>query len=241
MASASGYDVIWIDLEHSSMSIDVVAQIAATANDLGLGAWVRVPERDYGVIGRLLDCGATGIIAPKVETADEARVIADACRFPPRGQRSQVALLPQHGFARMPSSDLTRRANDTVVLQILLESARGIANAGAIAEVDGVDILGIGMNDLTADLGCPGDFRHLDARNACEHVVAAAAAHGKVAIVGGVPDPGYFFELVAMGFAPLIFAGIDTDILAGGISARADDWRTRLQSSPANARTMSGR
>ncbi len=229
IASSSGYDVVWIDLEHSSMSVDVAAQIAATAHDLGIAAWVRVPEREYGVIGRLLDGGATGIIAPKVETAEEARLLADACRFPPRGQRSQIALLPQWGFARMPASDLTRRANDTVVLQILLESAKGIANAAAIAAVDGVDIVGIGMNDLTADLGCPGDYRHADARAACARVAAAAAEHGKVAIVGGIPDPGYFLELVGTGFARLIFAGIDTDILAGGIAARAEDWRTRLQ------------
>lgn len=228
MASASGYDVVWVDLEHSSMSVDVAAQIAATAHDLGLAGWVRVPERDVGVIGRLLDGGATGIVAPKVETADEARLFADACRFPPRGQRSQIALLPQHGFARMPAAELTARANDAVALQILLESAKGIAQAEAIAAIDGVDIVGIGINDLTADLGCPGDYRHPEVRLACERIVAATRAHGKVAIVGGIPDASYFLDLVEMGFAPLIFAGIDTDILAGNIAARADDWRARL-------------
>ena len=228
MASSAGYDVVWIDLEHSSMSVDVAAQIAATAHDLGLAGWVRVPERDYGVIGRLLDGGATGIIAPKIETAAEARLVADACRFPPRGQRSQIATLPQFGFAKMPAPELTRRANDAVVLQILIESAVGIANADAIAAVDGVDIIGIGMNDLTADLDCPGEYDHPDVRAACERVAAAARAHGKVAIVGGIPDPGYVLELVGMGFAPLIFAGIDTDILMTGVSARADDWRARL-------------
>lgn len=237
MASASGYDVIWIDLEHSSMSVDIAAQIAATAHDVGLAAWVRVPEREYGVIGRLLDGGATGIIAPKIETAEEARLVADACRFPPKGQRSQIALLPQNGFARMPADQLNRRANDGVVLQILLESARGIANADAIAAVDGVDLLGIGMNDLTADLGCRGDYRNPAARAACEQVAAAAAAHGKVAIVGGIPDSDYFVELLGTGFAPLIFAGIDTDILAGGIAARAADWRARL---PADSHSMQG-
>lgn len=237
MASMAGYDVVWVDLEHSSMSIDAASQIAATAHDLGLAAWVRVPERDYGVIGRLLDGGATGIIAPKVETADEARRFADACRFPPRGQRSQIALLPQQGFARMPAPELTEQADRAVTLQILLESAAGIANVDAIAAIDGVDILGIGMNDLTADLGCPGNVRHPAARAACERVVAAAAAHGKVAIVGGIPEPAYFMELVGLGFAPLIFAGIDTDILAGGILARGDDWRARLQSIPPTERT----
>src|ERR1700761_2247349 len=83
MAAGAGYQVVWIDLEHSSMSIDSAAQIAATATDLGMEAWVRIPEREHGVISRLLDCGATGIIAPKVETANEAHLVAAACRFPP--------------------------------------------------------------------------------------------------------------------------------------------------------------
>lgn len=228
MASTSGYDVVWIDLEHSSMSVDVAAAIAATAHDLGLAAWVRVPEREYGVIGRLLDSGATGIIAPKIETAAEARLVTDACRFPPHGQRSQIGALPHFGFAAMPVNELNRRADGAVVLQILIESAKGVANADAIAAVDGVDIVGIGMNDLSADLGHPGEYRNDPARAACAQVAAAAAAHGKVAIVGGIPDPGYFMDLVASGFAALIFAGIDTDVLAAGVAARADAWRTRL-------------
>lgn len=228
MASAAGYGVVWIDLEHSGIAIDAAAQIAATATDCGLDGWVRVPERDLGVIGRLLDGGATGIIAPKVESAAEARAVAAACRFPPAGARSQIAILPHHGFARLPVSELNRRADAAVAVQILLESRAGIEAADAIASIDGVDIIGIGMNDLTADYGVPGDYRHPDVRDACTRVAAAARAHGKVAIVGGVPDPAFFLELVGIGFAPLIFAGIDTDILATGVFARADEWRTRL-------------
>src|SRR6202000_1155973 len=172
MASGAGYQVIWIDLEHSSMSIDCAAQIAATATDLGMAAWVRVPEREYGAIGRLLDCGATGIISPKVETADEERVSAAACGCPPDGQRSAIALLPQFGFVRAPAAELARKANETVVVQILLETAKGIANADEIAAVEGVDLLGMGMNDLSADLGCPGDLRDPKIAAACTTVAA---------------------------------------------------------------------
>src|ERR1700721_2274258 len=95
IAKTAGFGLVWIDLEHSSISIDCAVQIAASAADLGLEAWVRIPERDYGVVGRLLDGGATGIIAPRVETAEEAQKVVNAARFPPRGERSQIALLPQ--------------------------------------------------------------------------------------------------------------------------------------------------
>src|ERR1700676_5275752 len=84
IAKTAGFGIVWIDLEHSSISIDCAVQISATAADLGLEAWVRVPEREYGVIGRLLDGGVTGIVAPRVETAKDAQLVVDAARFPPR-------------------------------------------------------------------------------------------------------------------------------------------------------------
>lgn len=228
LAAGAGYDVVWIDLEHSSMPIDAAVQIAATATDLGLAAWVRTPERDLGVIGRLLDGGATGIIAPKVETAAEARAVAAACRFAPRGVRSSIALLPHFAFRRFPAGEMTRRADDGIVVQILIESAAGVEQADAIAAVDGVDLLAVGVNDLTADLGCPGEVGHPAVLDGCARIAAAAARHGKLAVIGGIGDPAAFLSKVREGFAPLIFAAIDTDLIAAGLLARAADWRQRL-------------
>ncbi len=229
LAHGAGYHAIWIDLEHSAMPIDAAAQIAATATDLGLAAWVRTPERDLGTIGRLLDGGATGIIAPRVESAAEARAVAAACRFAPRGARSSIALLPHFGFRRLPAAELVQRADDGIVVQILLESAAGIAEVEAIAAVDGVDLIAIGMNDLTAELGCPGDVGHPTIRDACIRVAAAARRHGKIAVCGGVGDRASFQALLDGGFAPLVFAGIDTDIIAAGLVARAGEWRDASQ------------
>ena len=232
MAATAGYGVVWIDLEHSSMSIDCASAIAATATDIGVEAWVRVPEHEYGMIGRLIDCGATGVIFPKVEDAAQATRLASACRFPPQGQRSSLARLPQYGFATSPAADLMSRANADMAVQILIESRKGIANSDAIAAVDGVDIVAIGTNDLTAEFGRPGDVSNPEFENACKAVTAACARHGKIAAVGGVADAAHFTRLLASGFAPLIFAGIDTDIMAMGLSARAADWRVRLAPAP---------
>ncbi|CAM8672399.1 MULTISPECIES: HpcH/HpaI aldolase family protein [Sphingobium] len=228
MASGAGYDLVWIDLEHSSMSIDAAAQIAATAHDIGLGAWVRVPEREYGVIGRLLDSGGTGIIGPKIETEADARLLAGACRFPPLGQRSMLARLPQTGFVRTGADEFVATANNSVVVQALIESPRGIENADAIAAVLGIDIIGVGTNDLTAEMGCPGKVRNAAVMEACAHVASVARAHGKVAIIGGVADDDHFLELLEMGFSPFIFAGIDTDVVADGLVQRVDSWRGKF-------------
>ena len=225
MARSAGYGVVWIDLEHSSMSIDCAAQILASAVDIGLEAWIRVPERDYGVIGRLLDGGATGIIMPRVESAEEAARVVTASRFPPRGQRSQIARLPQFGFQRLAAAELMERAERLTSVHILLETATGIDNAEAIAALDGVDILHVGLNDLSVDLGHAGDTRHADVLAACKKVVTAAARHGKLAAVGGVADANHYQDLLGMGVAPLIFAAIDSEILATALIQRAGQWR----------------
>jgi len=139
MAKTAGFGMVWIDLEHSSMSIECAVQIIASAADLGLEAWARVPEREYGAIGRLLDGGATGVVAPRIETAEEAQNIVNAARFPPRGQRSQIALLPQAKYRRMSAAELMRCADLATTVHILIESAKGVLNADAIAAIDGID------------------------------------------------------------------------------------------------------
>ncbi|HWW80073.1 MAG TPA: aldolase/citrate lyase family protein [Steroidobacteraceae bacterium] len=229
LARSAGYRVIWVDLEHSSMSIDCASQILASAFDLGLEAWVRVPEKDYGAIGRLLDGGATGIIMPRVESAEEAARVVTAARFPPRGQRSQIARLPQFCFERLPAAELMEWADRLTSVHILLETATGIANVDAIAAVDGVDILHVGLNDLSVDLGHTGGLRHPDVLAACKQVASAAARHGKLAAVGGVADPEHYRDLLDIGVVPLIFAGIDAEILAAGIAQRAEHWRARSE------------
>jgi 2-keto-3-deoxy-L-rhamnonate aldolase RhmA len=224
MAKTAGFGLVWIDLEHSSISVDCAVQIMASAADLGLEAWARVPEREYGAIGRLLDGGATGIVAPRIETADEAQNVANAARFPPRGQRSQITLLPQAKYRRMSAAELMRCADLATTVHILIESAEGVRNADAIAAIDGVDVLHVGMNDLSVDLGHVDDLRHADMLDACKRVIAAAHGRGKLAVVGGCSDPAQCMELLSAGAVPLIFAAIDTDVLAAGLSQRATQW-----------------
>jgi len=229
IAKTAGFGLVWIDLEHSSISIDCAVQIVASASDLGLEAWVRIPERDYGVVGRLLDGGATGIIAPRVETAEEAQKVVNAARFPPRGQRSQTALLPQAKYRRMSAAELMRCAELATTVHILIESAEGVRNAEAIAAIDGVDVLHVGMNDLSVDLGHVDHLRHADMFDACKRVIAAAHSRGKLAVVGGSSDPALFIELLNAGAVPLVFAAIDTDVLAAGLTQRATDWGQRVR------------
>jgi 2-keto-3-deoxy-L-rhamnonate aldolase RhmA len=206
IAKSTGYHAIMVDLEHSTMPLDVAASLCTTAGDLGLFPFVRVQEREYGALGPLLDCGAQGIIAPRVETAAEAATIARACRFAPRGQRSQIATA----------------LDDATVVQILIETPAGVANADEIAAVDGVDMLAFGANDFTAELGVPGHYGDQRVTEAIAALAEACKRHDKPLMVGGIPDPARLDSLAPLGICPLRLTGTDTDMLYAGAAARAE-------------------
>jgi 2-keto-3-deoxy-L-rhamnonate aldolase RhmA len=226
IAATSGHHAVLIDLEHSAMGFDIAAQLCAAAGDLGLTPFVRVPEREYGAIGRLLDGGAHGIVAPRVETVAEAEDVSRACRFPPSGQRSQIASVPQLGMRPTPATASNPALDALTIVQILLETPAGVAQADAIAALPGVDMLALGANDLTAELGVPGQYGHPDVRDAIVAVAEASRRHGKPFMLGGVGDLALLEQYVALGVSPLLLTGIDSDLLFSAASTRADALRS---------------
>lgn len=228
-AKAAGYDTIWVDMEHSTLPVDTVSQLCSCAVDLGLMPWVRVPERDYGMINRVLDGGALGIIVARIESADEARTAVVATRFPPLGQRSQLATLPYVNFERLPARELNRRIDSATAVQVLIESRAGVDAADEIAAVEGVDVLGVGCNDLSADMGLTGESSHPDVVAACHRVIEAARRHGKVAIVGGMPECAALDGLRRAGAAPFVFAGTDTELFLNALRQRVEQAREQIR------------
>ena len=222
IAKSTGHDAVMIDLEHSTMTLDVAASLCSTAADLGLFPFVRVREREYGALGPLLDGGAHGVIAPRVETAAEAAAVARACRFAPRGQRSQLAAVPQFGLRPTPAATLNPALDDATVVQILIETPAGVARAAEIAAVPGVDLLAFGANDFTAELGVPGQYADPRVTQAISVLAGAAKQHGKLLMVGGVADPALLREFDTLGVCPLRLTGTDTDMLYAGAAARAE-------------------
>jgi 4-hydroxy-2-oxoheptanedioate aldolase len=111
------------------------------------------------------------------------------------------------------------------VLKVLIESRAGVEAADAIAAVDGVDVLALGCNDLSADMGHTGESAHPDVVAACRQVIAAAQRHGKVAIVGGMPECDALNDLRREGAAPFIFGGIDSDVFLAALRKRAEQAR----------------
>ena len=222
IASSTGHHGIVIDLEHSPMSTDVAATLCTVAGGLHMTPLVRIPEREYGMIGRLLDGGAHGIVAPRIETVEQARTIARACRFPPRGQRSQTTMVPQLGMRPTPAREMNPALDRNIVVQILIETTTGVENSDEIAALDGVDMIAIGASDLTAELGVPGQYDDLRVRHAVETVANACARHDKLLVIGGISDQAVYDDLVPLGVCPLVITGTDSALLYQGAEAGAE-------------------
>src|SRR5690554_6696714 len=147
IAAACGFDAIYVDMEHSPVSLESTSTICIGALGAGILPLVRVPGHDLDLAARVLDGGALGVIFPQVETVQQASRMAEACRYPPKGRRSVMGTGPSLGYQAMPLGEVNAAINAGTVIIVMLESSKAIANADAIAAVDGIDCLLIGAND----------------------------------------------------------------------------------------------
>ena len=165
--------------------------------------------------------GALGVIVPHVDTPAQAKRIADQCRFPPTGHRSIPGGLPQLGFEAVPLAQAMKQVDAATLVVVMLETQEAVANADAIAAVDGIDVLLIGSNDLCADIGIPGQFGDARIDKAYDTVIAAAKKHGKHAGLGGIYDEALMAHFVKKG-ARFLLGGSDLSFMMAGARKRAE-------------------
>jgi 2-keto-3-deoxy-L-rhamnonate aldolase RhmA len=200
IADSCGFDAIFIDMEHSTISLDAAAQICVAALPVGVTPLVRIAGHQFEDATRLLDMGALGIICPNVSTRAEAESFVRACRFPPLGERSVGGAGPLQGYRATPLAEVNKEGNAATTLIAMLETPEGIANADAIAAVPGIDVLLIGSNDLCTAMGIPGELKSPKLRAAYETAAKACKAHDKHLGVGGIrADVDHIAELVKLG------------------------------------------
>ena len=221
IAKTSGFDSLYVDMEHSSFSLETMGQICIAALEVGITPFVRVPG--VADVQRILDAGALGIIAPHVSSAAEAREYVKAAKYPPLGDRSNAGNLPHLQYRSFPTAEAYAAINAATTVMVQFESAAAIDNADAIMAVDGVDMVLIGTNDLLADLGLPGQYDHPRVREAYAKTMAACRAHGKHLAVGGFASrPDLAAEYVRMG-ARFVSTGTDLGFLLAACTAKAKE------------------
>jgi 2-keto-3-deoxy-L-rhamnonate aldolase RhmA len=181
LLKASGLDFARLDMEHSSPSIESVADMALLARAIEFPIMVRPPEANREWITRLLDIGVWNLHCPQVDTADQAAEIVQAAYYAPLGSRGQAGNGPANDYeTHLSMSERMAYANSQVFVTVMLESGAAFDHLDAIAAMPGIDALTLGPTDLAQDLGVygtPDEGRVLDERR--KMIIDAANRHGK--------------------------------------------------------------
>jgi len=223
IAHTAGFDSFYIDIEHSSFSLETTSQICIAGLDAGITPLVRVPTGRPEHVTRVLEGGAMGVIVPHVRSAEEARRVVAAAKFSPIGDRSPVGGggVPHLHYRSFPVIEATQALNDATMVVVMMETLEALEHVEEIAAVDGVDMLFIGTNDLTTEMGQMNNFDHPRVRGAYERTIAACRRNGKHVGIGGFASrPDLIAEYVRLG-ARFVSTGTDLGFLLGACTQRA--------------------
>ena len=174
-----GFEWIAADMEHAGIDIETYTNIVRAMSAFNTAPFARVTENAVMPIRQVLDAGASGVIVPLVNTAEEAVRAVAAAKYPPVGKR---------GFAFCRSNDwgemfdeYATMANNLITVIVMIESRQAVENINEILSVDGVDGVFIGPYDLSGSYGIVGQLEHPTMLTALKQVTEACRAHKKAA------------------------------------------------------------
>ena len=221
----TGFDWVLMDMQHGCMDYETALSMIRAVDLSSAVPIVRVPWNDPGVIGRVLDAGALGVVFPMIQSAADARRAVDACLYPPAGSRSfgpvRVGLRDGPGYFAT--------ANARVAVIPMIETAQALEEVEEIARTPGVDALFVGPFDLSIALGLPpGDNDGNPAFDAAiARIIAAAKAAGVATAV--LSNARVAPLRLRQGFQ---MVSVVTDINALTMAARADLDTVRRATAP---------
>ncbi|WP_157272158.1 HpcH/HpaI aldolase family protein [Azohydromonas aeria] len=207
-----GWDTLTIDVQHGVVDYQAMVQMMQAISTTETVPVVRAPWLEPGILMKILDAGAYGVICPMVNTREDAQKFVAYTSYAPRGVRSfgPVRALYYGG------ADYPAHANDTIVRFAMIETAQALDNLDDILSVEGLDAIYIGPSDLSLSLGCTPTFDDLDpkAAEAVDHILERAKAHGVVAgIHNGRADVA--LARIAKGFQ-FVTVSSDARLIAAG-------------------------
>jgi 4-hydroxy-2-oxoheptanedioate aldolase len=177
-----GFDCVTLDRQHGPWDTAAIVAGISGLYHTGAAAAVRVPLNDFAFVSRALDMGAEAIIAPMINSVDDARQFANAAKYPPLGERSwgPTRAMPLQG--KTNTVDYLRDANDGTLTLAMIETAAALANVDAIAATPGIDALFVGPYDLSTALsgGKAQDIHAAEVERAVDRICEAAIKAGKI-------------------------------------------------------------
>ncbi len=168
------WDSLLIDLQHGAFDYQRAYEVCAALGRSELSVLARVPSNEPGLVGKLLDLGADGIMCPMIESRADAEAFVASCRYPPRGSRS---FGPVRAAIGRGGPGYIEEANEAVVTIAQIETARALGNLEEIVGTPGLDAIYVGSADLSISLGGAAVIDHGDRETAERHRRIIAAAH----------------------------------------------------------------
>jgi len=219
----SGFDWLFIDAEAFPLTMPEILELVRASELAGASPVVRMNNDDPSDIRQILDMGAAGVIIPLVKTAEQTRLIVEAARFAPQGNRGVTAGRSRgYGYGRNAAEYVARANKETAVI-VMVEERKGLSNVDEIAAVDGLDGIFVGPGDMAISLGCPNEPMHPDMRAAFA-AIASAARSNDVAL-GTFPSSREMYDLCYEEGYRFFLAGLDTGFARNAAVARLDEMR----------------
>lgn len=214
IAAKQGVDWIAVDMEHTEIGFESVANMFRGLKGSKTAPFVRVRENEPLEIRRALDVGAAGVIVPLIDSAKEAKRAVSYSKYPPQGVRG-------HAFCRANEwgedfAEYAKSANERLSVFVMIESRTAVENIDDILMTEGLDGIFIGPYDMSASYGVPGDISNKLVVDGCNRVLEACKKHKKIPGIHIVnPDESIIREHINKGFQ-FIAVGIDTLFLING-------------------------
>ncbi len=197
-ALGDSVDFFWIDMEHSTMSLEALSGHLLAAKGRKRPALVRVPGSSTPFIKPVLDGGADGIIVPQVRSAAEVQDVVDSCRYPPLGKRGFGPRVPSN-YGREGGNAYVERANREIFVSVQIENAEGFAALDDILTIPGLDSIALGPWDLSASLGLLGEVEHPTVIEAVDSIISRTRAAGLFVGAGMAPDARFALGMAKRG------------------------------------------
>ncbi len=232
LMARAGWDSVTLDLQHGLLDYSHALPMLQAINLAGAVPMARVPWNEPGIIMKLLDAGALGIVCPMINTREECERFVGACSYAPRGYRSFGPTRARVAYG----SDYEQGASDGVLTFAMVETAEALANVEAIVSVPGLTGVYVGPADLSLSMGSPerSDPTVPAVVAALDTIVAACQKHDVIAgIHCGSTD--YALKMIAKGFR-LVTISSDGSLLAAAASAAVK----ALRSDQRNGRSTGG-
>jgi 4-hydroxy-2-oxoheptanedioate aldolase len=208
----AGFDFLWIEMEHSPITLESLREILLATRGAKAVPITRVPANEVWLAKRVLDAGSLGVVFPFTTTKELAERAVAASRYPPLGVRGFGPGLAMSRYG-LGAADYVRFANENVLVVVIIEQKEAVDNVEAIASVPGIDVLFVGVNDLSYSLGVGGRTTDPLVEQALVKVLEAGRRHG-VAVGYPTGNPAEINRRIAQGFR-FFQASSDVGLLTG--------------------------